>query len=84
MNIESMSNAQIEQVLEKRRSRQRTKPSPLENPDFTRVKQLCSAEIDTRAAGGRVKDDADHYIYEAAMEAVFGKDVWAWINSNSE
>lgn len=22
----------------------------------------------------------DHWIYEAAMEAVYGKDVWTWVN----
>ena len=30
---------------------------------------------------GWADDDYEHYIYESAIEAVFGKDVWKYINS---
>ena len=25
-------------------------------------------------------DDSSHYIYEAAVEAVYGKSIWQWVN----
>jgi len=36
--------------------------------------------IDGFAKDGYAPKDQDHWIYEAAMVAVFGKDVWKYIN----
>lgn len=55
-------------------------PQQLENIDITALKRLCQEHIDDFNTGNE-DDDDEHYIYEAAMEAVFGKNVWKWINS---
>ena len=54
-------------------------PVPLKNPDFNNLIELLATiikEID--------EDDEDydnsHWVYESALEAVYGKTIWDWIN----
>jgi len=57
------------------------KPTQLKEPDFEELKKQCQAYIDYVASDDYHEDnDRDHYIFEEAMEAVFGKDVWKFIN----
>jgi len=55
------------------------KPKPLENPDFSGLKRQVEEHLDS-IANKTDREDDDHYIYEAAVTAVFGNDVWTYIN----
>jgi len=58
------------------------KPTALPNPDFTELIKLCQSHIDDMEGDDYNSDNDDkEYIYEAAIEAVFGKNVWPWINA---
>jgi len=61
-----------------------SKPTKLENIEIDTLVQLCQDRIDEIADGDDVDSDLPHYIYEAAMEAVFGNNVWSWINERSK
>jgi hypothetical protein len=54
-------------------------PTPLEIIDFSAVIEMCKDHI-ANIENDEHDDDTDHYIYETAMEAVFGPKVWEWIN----
>ena len=56
------------------------RPQQLENQDFSKVAKLCREYIEELDREDYVDDDLETYIFEAAIEAVFGKDVWIWIN----
>jgi len=60
------------------------KPVQLQNMDFTALIEQCQEEIDD-VNDGNYSEDSDniHYMYEAAMMAVFGKDVFKWMNENT-
>lgn len=76
---------QLEKEI-KRREEQKNKPFPLTDLascneiDYSKVKKACEVHIQNLADGNQERDD-EHWIYEAAMEAVYGKDVWSWVNS---
>lgn len=68
-------------------------PKRVEKPDFGPVIELVRehmAEMEQVAAAGEdpgercglSTGDHDHYIYEAVLEAVYGEDVWDFINQN--
>ena len=66
-----------------REEREQAKPQPIDNPDWSRVQQNCEEYIDRIHVAGEPPKDAKQYIFEAAIEAVYGgRDVWHWINSN--
>lgn len=84
LDATKMTIEELRALLQEREEREReeSRPKPLANPDFSAVIKLCQALIDELAEADSCCDmsDNDHYIYEAAMQAVFGKDVWLWIN----
>lgn len=52
--------------------------------DLERLKslvELCKETLADVEEDGRCDDDADHYIFEAAMEFVFGSDIWSRYNA---
>jgi hypothetical protein len=55
------------------------KPKQLENIDLTALKKICQDYIDN-LSNDCSDDDEEHYIYETAMETIFGKNVWKYIN----
>jgi hypothetical protein len=56
------------------------KPKQLPTIDLSELREVCQQHID-EIEGNEEDEDTAHYIYEAAMEAVFGKEVWGYINS---
>lgn len=52
----------------------------IEEQDFGYLRTLCQDYIDTLSKNQFIDDEEDHYIFEAAMEAIFGKNVWEYVN----
>lgn len=56
------------------------KPSPLEEPDFSGLISLCKSYLNEVEQRKYPDSNTQHYIFEEAMKAVYGKDVWDYIN----
>ena len=79
--LNKYSDDEIQKELERRKKRKSEKPVELASPDFTALRKCCQEYIDGFAKDGYAPKDQNQWIFEAAMEAVFGKDVWVYINS---
>ena len=55
------------------------KPQKLENMDFSSLIKTVEGYIDRVDANKFEDDDDSHYIFEAAVEAIYGHDIWEWI-----
>ena len=62
------------------------KPVKLENIDTKKLSEICQQYIDFIDNDAEYHDDNDyeHYIFESAMETIFGKKVWDFINNRHE
>lgn len=84
-NLSECSTRELIEELEKRNIQKEltdSAPKQLENKNFAQVIAQCQSHIDDMCNENYCDDnDNEHWIYEAAMEAVFGKDVWNWINN---
>jgi hypothetical protein len=56
-------------------------PVAKEQPDFKALIEYLQYGLDTMAECGRPPKDFDHYVFETALEAVYGQNVWKWYNS---
>ena len=57
------------------------KPKPELNPDYSPLRKLVIGYIDqVHKKGAAVDEEFDHYIFEVAVTAIYGKNVWGWIN----
>lgn len=53
---------------------------PLKNPDFSGLIAICKSHI-KELGTDEENDDDEHYIYEAALEAIYGNNVWKLFKS---
>jgi len=51
-------------------------PTKLNNPDFKDLAKICVEYVRSK----NPDEDLKEYIFEAALEAVYGKDIWKYIN----
>ena len=56
-------------------------PQPLTILNLEPLKTLCQNYITELAEDGDVDEDFPNYIFESAMETVYGKDIWDFINA---
>lgn len=59
------------------------KPEQLENVDTKKLSEICQQYIDFVDNDKEYHEDNDfnHYIFEIAMESIFGANVWDFINN---
>lgn len=69
--------------LEEELKRRNKKPEllPVEERDFTMLFETCKDVMTNYDLNGYSKD-AEQYVYESAMEALYGTSVFDWINKN--
>lgn len=80
--VDQMSDAELKAELQRRKKEKEEaeKPKLLEKPDLIQLISTCQGYIDEADKEGRVDEDMTQYIFEAAMQALYGKDVFKWIN----
>ena len=62
-------------------AKQVSAPQPREMPNYSQLIAVCHDYIHELATLGYADEDYPHYIYEAALTAIYGEDVWKFINS---
>ena len=82
MDIRRYKETELKAELDRRKKRRDLMPQPLENVDFKKVKALCIAYIEAVEKNRCVKESEKQSIITASMEAVYGKEVWKWINES--
>ena len=97
-DLSKYSAIELEKALEQKRAdeKEENKPKILYNArrhiyneetdvgQFTPLINIVRRHIDDIAAGNYHPDsDDDHYIFEAAVEAVYGKQIWRWYRENT-
>jgi hypothetical protein len=57
-----------------------TEPTIREIPDITRLQKVVMEYMRQVVSDDYVDEDLSHYIFEEAMMAFYGRDVWKYIN----
>lgn len=86
-DLSSLTEAEIQdricklhQELDKRKA-----PQPIMRREmsgnFEKVYDMCVKHV--KALNGECSDtkDLEHYIYEKAMEAIYGSEIWKWVRT---
>jgi hypothetical protein len=82
MSLDDYSDSDIEMEMERRKELRTRAPEPIaiELTEWDMVMNGCINYIEALKSGNHHTDDIEHYIFERALEAIFGKDVWEWVN----
>jgi len=84
--FDNFTDEQLQKELERRQKikDESEKPQQHESINIGPLRKICQSYIDDVQKDGYADDDYVHYIFEVAMGAVFGEDVWQWINAKQE
>jgi hypothetical protein len=80
MSLEVYSTSALEEELERRS--QLPVPNPVERNgrDWSKIEAACERYITELHGELGDGNDQEHYIFEAALEAIYGEGVWSWVN----
>lgn len=82
--MESISQFSLEELqdeIKRRDENKSNKPEPLKEKDFSALIQTCTEYIEEIATKEYADEDFTEWIYEAALEAVYGEKIWDWKNA---
>jgi len=84
--FDNFTDEQLQKELERRQKikDESEKPQQHESINIGSLRKICQFYIDDVHKDGYADYDYVHYIFEVAMGAVFGEDVWQWINAKQE
>ncbi len=77
--LDQFSDDELRGEVGRREKIRNAPPPPLEEIDWSIVKNLALdyiSIIERNTKAGDIK----HYVFEAVIQAVYGKDVWEWVN----
>ena len=80
-DLRDLSNVSAEDLraeLDRRKVSEKLAPEPVKDPDYSELKRKVVDYVG-RISTGENRDDDEHYVYEAAMKAVYGKDIFTWV-----
>jgi len=82
----SLENATIEELRAalERKEALSARPEPTATPDWPKFKKAVIVMIDEAVKNGRADDDIDHWMFEAAINAVYGENKDAFYSWYSE
>lgn len=69
---------EMQDELKRRKQQPLAPPKALAKPDFTALISTIEYGVKQTAQDRHEDDDFSHYVYEAAMEAVYGQAYWEW------
>lgn len=78
MDLKDIPDSELRAELKRRAS---TPPPRLGKAEFEALEKYIVEGVGEVCKTGSLPDDFEHYVYEAAMEAVYGKGYWDWHNS---
>ena len=82
MDLSQLTTQQLKDELEKRETNR--PPETKTIVDMRNLRRIVTDYIGYVASPEfHENNEWDHYIYEAAVEAFYGKEVWGWINNQA-
>ncbi|OGU60446.1 MAG: hypothetical protein A2V66_01810 [Ignavibacteria bacterium RBG_13_36_8] len=82
MDIKDFTDQQLKDELKRREMViDRPEPKPITISGHNKFIAACEAYI--KDIEEKHPEPEKQYVFEAAMEAVYGEKIWEWVNSNS-
>lgn len=83
--LKEASEAELLAELERKKKAREAgeRPRPLTSIEIQNLIEVCDAHVEELDKNGYADDDSSHYIYEAAMTAIYGPNIFKWINKKT-
>lgn len=81
MSLDEFTDNELQMELDRRKNMRENLPLELKKPDYSALHKSVVAYLEALAENGLEDNDTEHYIFETAVEAVYGEGVWDFVNS---
>jgi hypothetical protein len=80
MDLRKVSKEQLLAEIQRREAEEQRSalPRPLSNPNFDSLVKTVIHGVEETVESGYQDEDFKHYVYEAAVQAVYGDSFWNW------
>ena len=80
--LKEITDEELQAELDKRKAErdEKAKPQPIAEPDWSRARATVVNHVEDVLRGVQEGKDIEHYIYEQALEAVYGVNIWYTLN----
>lgn len=75
-----LSTKEMQDEIERRKAAMPPMPELTGRIELESLLELCKQYIYDLSNGGGVDEDMEYNIFEAAVEAFYGKDIFDWVN----
>jgi hypothetical protein len=82
MSVKELSTAELEIELARRKLAQSEPPKAVVTPDWTRLLDCVQEGVAKIVLEKYQDEDFANYVYEEAIEAVYGSGFWDWKKAN--
>lgn len=85
-DLKHFTTEQLQQIIDKRKkdSKEKLKPTIIDNPDYTELRKEGQIIVDSVFDGSYHDDnDDEHFIYDTVMKTLFGPDFFTWFNKHT-
>jgi hypothetical protein len=81
--FDGVTDQELEKELECRKKvKEQEAIRPLQNPDFSNLIETVKASIAIIQEEKYEPKNFRHYVFEAAMEAIYGSKIWDWYKNH--
>ena len=81
VDLSSLSDDDLHAEIGRRAARPTQPPPPLSDPDFKPLVKMIVKGVTQAVRDKLWPKDFPAYVYEAALEAVYGPEFWTWRNT---
>ena len=81
VSVKDASDEELERELARRKEKAAVPPQPLASPDFSKLRAVIIESVAEHVRVEMEDKDFKHYVYEAALTAVYGEAYWPWRNA---
>ena len=78
--LSEFSDEELFEEINERWKERKDKPQQLETPDLTKLKNVCDEYLRWLEKERRGNRNVEHFIFEEALKALYGEDIFFWIN----
>lgn len=78
--LSEFSEEELFEEIHKRWEERKDKPKQLENPDPIKLRNVCDEYLRWLEKERRGNRNLEHFIFEHALKAIYGEDIFFWIN----
>ena len=82
--IEKYSKEELLERIKELEELERVPPKQLDRMEEDKIRRCCVEYIEGLSKKEYQSENHKQYIFESALEAVYGKDVWEWVNKMYE